>query len=113
MSNYYLKVIILEGCPYGNKTKKLLNENNIQTKYVYIDHENKENYKTEDIQTFPQIYLNKYNSKGNLLLGGSSDLEDFISTFKNKQYNVKNVNNFMEKYKWSKKAVLRLIQLIN
>ena len=86
MEKYYLKAIILQGCPYSNNAVKLLKEHKIISDIEYITYNNKELYKTDKIQTFPQIYLKKYNSKGNLLLGGYNDLNNFISTFKNTTY---------------------------
>jgi hypothetical protein len=64
--------------------------------------------------SFPQIFLKKENSVESLFLGGYSDLNEFINTFMKIQYNVEDVNKFQNKYYWwSKKAVLRSIQLIN
>lgn len=74
---------------------------------------NKDIYKSEYIATFPQIYLNKYNTKGNLLLGGYDDLNNFIITFRGNKLNDRDIDIFMNKYNWSKKATLRMIQLIN
>ena len=72
-----------------------------------------EQYKTQQINTFPQIYLCKSNNNGTQLLGGYDDLYNFISEFKGKKFNDQLINNFMSKYSWSKKATLRMIQLIN
>lgn len=113
MDKYIIKIILLKGCYYSNLAKQLLLNNNLPCKIIEVDYENKNLYKTDKIQTYPQIYLIKKNSIGNLLLGGCNDLEFIIKTFKNVEYNINNVNNFIEKYKWSKKATLRLIELIN
>jgi len=113
MSNYYLKIILLENCPYSIALDELINKNNIIHKKNWITSLEKDKFKTNLINTFPQIYLNKYNSKGNLLFGGFSDFNDFFSVFKNKKFNESNITQYINKLKWSKKAVLRLIQLIN
>ena len=114
MNNYYLKTIILENCPYSIAANNLLKNFNINHKSIIINQYEKDNYKTSNIETYPQIYLNKYNSKDNLLLGGYSDLKYVFDLFKNKKYLNQNVNLFLKKYNWwSKKAVLRLVQLIN
>lgn len=113
MNNYYLQTVILENCPYGNATLRLLEEHNINKQIITVTQDNKENYKTDNIQTFPQIYLKKNNSKGSLLLGGYDDLVSFINKFKLQAYSKKNVDEFINKSKWSRKAILRLIELLN
>jgi hypothetical protein len=113
MEKYYLKAIILQGCPYSNNAVKLLKEHKIISDIEYITYNNKELYKTDKIQTFPQIYLKKYNSNQHLLLGGHDDLSNFISTFLSQKLTAINLDTFNRKYNWSKKATLRLIQLIN
>jgi glutaredoxin len=113
MNNYSLKAILLGNCPYSNSAYELLKIHNIPVETIWINQLNKENYKTNLINTFPQIYLKKNNSNGNLLLGGYDDLNNFISTFLKKKISDSNINFFMEKSKWSKKSTLRLIQLIN
>jgi glutaredoxin len=114
MSNYYLQTTILENCPYGNATLKLLNDHNIKTDTITVNQNNKENYKTDSIQTFPQIYLKKKNSKGTLLLGGYDDLVSFINKFKLQSYSKENIDEFVKNNKnWSRKATLRFIEMIN
>jgi len=110
---YYIKAILLENCRYSIAAKKLLESHNIRTEIINVNATNKDEYKNDQIQTFPHIYLCKNNTLGNLLLGGYDDLSYFISNFKKKTLNDDNINEFNIKYKWSKKATLRLIQLIN
>ncbi len=112
MSNYYLKAILLDGCPYSIAAKDLLAVNNIPAEIVNVNSANKNQFKTNTISTFPQLYLCKTGNNGTQLLGGYDDLAEFISNFKGK-YNDNLIANFMEKYSWSKKATLRMIQLIN
>ena len=112
MSDYYLKAVLLEGCPYSIAAKDLLAVNKIPVKITNVNQTNKNQFKTNIISTFPQIYLCKYNNNGTQLLGGYDDLNDFISKFKGK-YNENLIHEFMGKYSWSKKATLRMIQLIN
>jgi glutaredoxin len=113
MNNYYIKAIILKNCPHSIKAVNLLQSHKIESNIEYIDSIEKEMYKNNNINTFPQIYLKKYNSKGNLLLGGFDNLNDFIKTFKNTNYNENDITNFMKKTNWSIKATNRLIELIN
>lgn len=112
MSKYYIKAIILNGCPYSKNAEALLKSNSIPSDINYINHNEKNTFKSDLISTFPQLYLKKYNKNGNLLLGGFNDLDNFIKIFKGK-YNEIDINNFIFKSKWSRKATLRLIELIN
>jgi glutaredoxin len=112
MNNYYLKVILLEGCPYSIAAKDLLADNNIPVEIINVNSTNKNQFKTNTIATFPQIYLSKTGNNGTQLLGGYDDLSEFIRNFKGK-YNENLIGDFMKKHSWSKKATLRMIQLIN
>lgn len=109
---YYLYIITLEDCPYSIAAIDLLNSLKIKYKRLKVNGINKEKYKTEEINTFPQIYLKKKNDT--LLLGGYSNLKEFIDTFINQNYNEKNILKFHNKYKsWNKKSILRLLEIIN
>jgi glutaredoxin len=108
---YYLYIITLESCPYSIAALELLDSLNIKYKQLKVTDLNKKKYKTEEINTFPQIYLVKNNKK--LLLGGYSDLNKFIDIFKNKKYNKQNILNFENEYKlWNRKSILRLLEII-
>ena len=113
MSNYYLQLILLEGCPFSENAYETVNNYNIKNESIWIKKDdNKEIFK-KIYPTFPQIYLKKYNTNGSLLLGGNDDLQDFIKLFYKKKYNEKYINESMKKNSWSKKATLRMIELIN
>lgn len=109
---YYIKAVILEECSYSDAALNLLKKHNIKHSIININYNNMNNYITNQINTFPQLYLKKQNDHGNLLLGGHDDLKNFINTFKNRKYSEDNVKKFMKEYNWSKKACLRLIELI-
>jgi len=115
MSNYYLHAVILVGCPYSAAAQELLkNKSNIKTKFTFVNYENKENYKTEEIKTFPQIYLKKNNSNGSLLIGGYDKLKNIFETYYKEKYSLDKINNYIkDNNNWSKKSLLRLIELIN
>lgn len=113
MNNYYIKILALQNCMYSLNSIKLLNDNKIPHKIVDIDNNNKELYKNNLISTYPQIFLKKKNTKGNLLLGGFNDLNLFLNKFKNNKLNKDDIEEFCNKYNWSRKATLRLIQLVN
>jgi len=114
MSNYYLQAVILENCPYSNAATKLLKNNQSNTHFTIINNTNKDNYKTKDIDTFPQIYLKRYNKNGSLLIGGYTNLEELFNLFYKKNYSNENITNFIDNNnKWSRKPLLRFINLIN
>jgi hypothetical protein len=113
MDKYFIKTIFLENCPYSNAANQLIKKYQLPVDITWINELNKENYKTKEINTFPQIYLKKINSKGNLLLGGYQELENSINTFYKQKISEITINNWMQKINWSKKSILRLIQLIN
>jgi len=109
---YYLYIITLEKCPYSIAAINLLNSLKIKYKQLKVNQKNKEKYKTKEIDTFPQIYLVKDEKK--LLLGGYSNLKEFIDIFINQEYNEKNILEFHNNYKlWNKKSILRLLEIIN
>lgn len=109
---YFLEFISLKGCPYCMETKKFLDKNKIKYNIVEIDHNNKEKYKTNQIQTFPQIYLKKKNKIGSLLLGGYSNLIEAFNIIKEKDCDTI-IKKFQDKFpNWSKKAIIRLIFIL-
>ena len=113
-SDYYLYCVILKNCPYSEAAFSLLNSyNNIKKEFTFVEQHNKENYKTEQINTFPQIYFKKYNSNGTQLIGGYSDIKLFFDKFYG-NYDKSMLKIFLDENKsWSKKSSLRLIELIN
>ena len=107
---YYLDVISLEGCPYSREVEILLKEHNLTYKLHRVSQEEKQQYKTREINTFPQIYLKNNTSKGKLLLGGNSDLKEILEL---KGSNFDNQKNYLtRKYpNFSEKVILRIIEL--
>lgn len=81
-NNYYLYGIILDGCPYSMAAKELLEENIKRHEIFMVSHSNKEDYKNECIETFPQIYLKKYNSDFSELIGGYDEFRKIYDTVK-------------------------------
>jgi glutaredoxin len=113
MSNYSLLVILLKDCYYSNTAKNILKQYNIPHQVVLVEQHEKDKFKSNLIDTFPQIYLKK-NKKGNLLLGGCDNLQHFINTFKNKKLENSNIDIFIyQNPSWTKKTVLRLVELVN
>ena len=111
---YYLFIVVLEHCPYSINAVQLLDKHKIKYKKLTINSDDKEKYKTSEIQTFPQIYLKKTPSNDSLLLGGFDDLKLFMNMFVGKEYSEINIKEFQSKYTfWSKKPILKLIEIIN
>ena len=81
-NDYYLYGIILEGCPYSMAAKELLRKNIKNHEIFMVTHDNKSDYKNECIDTFPQIYLRKYNSEFSELVGGYEDLKKIYDVVK-------------------------------
>jgi hypothetical protein len=114
--SYFIKIIALENCGYSKKALDLLINNNIDHELITINYSDKNKFKTDKINTYPQIYLMRQNSKGHLLLGGYDKLNEVINIFKN----IKNKDNLLKvkedfmihNSEWSNKATLRLINLI-
>ena len=109
---YYLFIITLEDCFYCEAAINLLNSFKIKYKYLKVNRNEKDKFKTTEISTFPQVYLKQNNNT--LLLGGYDNLKEFIDKFINQKYNEKKILEFHNKYKlWNKKSILKLIKIIN
>lgn len=109
MSNYYLYVVSKQGCPFSKAAENLLNEQNIkQVKIKSVDESNKNKYKNDQINTFPQIYLRNNNNK--LLIGGYNELTSTIDKLKD----CNNIEDFIkEKSHFSKIQAKKLCNIIN
>lgn len=118
MSNYYLFAVILENCHYSSAGYELINSfNNIKKEFTIIKSYEKDNYKTDYIKTFPQIYLKRYNTTGTQLIGGYSEFKSIVDTFyhNTNSQNIKSrVDDFLkENSSWNRKSFLRLIELLH
>ena len=115
MNNYYIHSVILQNCPYSTAAHKLLKKHSEnKTIITLVNDNNKENYKTSEIDTFPQNYLKRYNKNGSLLIGGYTELKELFNLFYKKKYSDNKIKNFLSNNnKWSKKSLLRMIDLIN
>ena len=114
MSKYSLHAIILEGCPHSMAADNLLNNLKSNKEITLITHENKEKYKTDEINTFPQIYLKKESNNSSLLLGGNSDIQQIFKLFYKKKYEPEKVNKYLEEnLQLNKRSLLNLIKIIN
>ena len=112
MTNYYLHLVILENCPFSNAAKELLaNHPKIKTKLTIVNNNNKDNYKTSEINTFPQIYLKKNNHVGSLLIGGYTEFKKLFDQYYKMKYSSDKITKINDK--WSKRALLNFIILIN
>ena len=105
---YKLKVIVLEHCPYSIAAVELLNNYNIKFQKKLVKQNNKEKFKTNEISTFPQIYIINKNEK--LLLGGYSDLEEIINII-NKSKNLDKIKDELKEKYSNNKIILRIIEI--
>jgi hypothetical protein len=110
---YYIHAVLLDGCSYSISAQNLLNTYNIRNTTTIINYNNKNKFKSTNINTFPQIYLKKQNNKGSLLLGGYDNLDEIFKTFYKKKINDTNIKLIQNKYNISRKTILRLIELLN
>lgn len=110
---YYFYCIFLERCSFSHRAKLLLDKYNIKYSYETVNYEESRKLITDKISTFPQIYLRKENANGSILIGGFTDLNELFNLFHKKEYNEDNVQLIMKKYGFSKKIVLRIIELLN
>ena len=108
---YSLKANVLEGCPYSENLITLLDGKNIPVEYKRIKYIDKEKYKTSEIRTFPQVYLQR-NNKTLFLIGGFDDMNYILNIIKLNKFETikKNISNKFPD--WNNKNVLRLIQLL-
>ncbi len=110
-----LKLIILDGCPYSIALKQLLTDT-ISLKSVdvkSVSHENKEKYKTPEINTFPQLYLiSPHMDKKTYLIGGYDITKNIIDEI-NKSNNLNKLKLKLKKIlpKLNIKQILRIIQI--
>lgn len=110
---YYIHTVLLDGCPYSIKAKELLVQYNIRHIDTILDDTNKEKFKSNNLSTFPQIFLKKHNSNGSQYIGGYSELDELFRTFYKQRLDNSNLIRIQSKYKMSRKATLRLVELIN
>jgi glutaredoxin len=113
MLKYFIKLVLLRGCPYSINAYKIIKRNNIPYKKLVISDNEKYKFKTELINTFPQVYLCKYTSEGHLLLGGNDVMVYCLDNLKNKKLTPELIDSFYKKYKWSKCAIIAIYKLFN
>ena len=109
-----LKLIILDGCPYSIALKQLLKDT-ISLKLIdviTISYENKEKFKTDEISTFPQLYLINSLDQKTYLIGGYDTTKSIIDEI-NKNNNLNKLKLKLKKTlpKFTTKQILRVIQI--
>ena len=114
---YYFKLVSLENCPYSMASEDLFINNKIKHELVKVKQNEKLKYKTEKINTFPQIYLKKKYSNGSLLIGGYDDIKEYYDLINSTNQNSKTIKKFKDLLdkkieNISDKSVLRIIQLL-
>jgi len=102
-----LKAILLIDCSYSNALSKLFSKQNIKADITNVSFDNKEKYKTDKIQTFPQVYFS------DKLIGGYDIMNQLYTIVKNKNDLDKILNSFNEiLVGWDKKSILLLIECL-
>jgi glutaredoxin len=106
----------LIGCPYSEAAEQLLQEYNMKHKVIKVSKNEKDIIKKQNnMQTFPQIFLNK------TLIGGYNDFHSIIElynkikefdgiNYKNKY--IKMINHTIHKLKINKKVLYEIIKYI-
>lgn len=113
---YYLQLISLKDCPYSEAANSLVNDNKINSKITIVNRNEKDKFKTKEIDTFPQVYLKKENSNGSVLLGGYTELKsyyDLVQSGKNKKDSLTQIKSQIKNnINISEKSILRLMELL-
>lgn len=108
-----LEVIILKGCPFSLRTEEKIKKQLENDKYnmIYVDNNNKKDFKIDEINTFPQIRMIYDNKK--FLLGGNDELEYFLNILKQTNCdNYKNkLSNIQKKFNLNKKTSIKLFTI--
>ena len=103
-----MKIISLINCPYSMAAEEYFKH--IKNKEIItISRENKEEYKNDKIQTFPQVYL--FNDETNMLLGGFEDSKEIYDNITSTD-NIDVIMNFLnDKFpNHTRKQNLRIIE---
>lgn len=81
-SKHIIEIFSLDGCGYSQAAENLLKEHNIPFNKVSVSHETKEHHKKiNDMNTFPQIFLNKSKDK-RTKIGGYSEIDSYLQIIK-------------------------------
>jgi len=77
------ELFVIEGCPFCNKSLKLMKDSKIKHKVVVVPPEKKAFYKkAHQMNTFPQVFYHKKN--GSIIkVGDSNDLQNLVQIIKN------------------------------
>ena len=112
---YYLDVISLEGCPYSSSAEELLKFKKVNFKLTKVKYNEREMYKSDEISTFPQIYLKKKESSGKLLIGGYDELKEIYNKIVTSKTIDSMVNSLGKLFgsNFNKKIILRLVELLS
>jgi glutaredoxin len=96
---------VLTDCPYCNSSIKLVKQHDIKHKIITIDPQDKDKYKTNKIDTFPQIYIRKEGTKKIKLLGGNDKLIKLLDF-------MKTIDNFGKDLNLTRHELLQVMNLI-
>lgn len=104
---YKLESIILQNCPYSQALVELLKAHHIKHKMITVDSNTKSKYKTDIIDTFPQLYIIiKGNKK---LIGGYNDVKNIIDIINEHRHNLTEIKKHISNPYLKEKDILRVI----
>ena len=114
---YYFKLISLIDCPFSESANSLFKDNKIQHELTLVNREEKDKFKTNEISTYPQIYLKKKHSSGSVLIGGYDTIKEYFDFVRNNNNNSNALDKLKNKISKSnknisEKSILRLIELL-
>lgn len=73
-------IYTIERCPYCNNAEKLLNKVHLQYKVIEVSGAEKEKIKRQNgLNTFPQIFINKPQTKSAIMIGGYNELVNILN----------------------------------
>jgi hypothetical protein len=102
-----LESIILKGCPYSEALVSLLKAHHIKHNMIKVDTNTKNKYKTDIIDTFPQLYIIIRGRK--LLIGGYNDVKNIINIINEYRHNLPEIKKHINLPNFKDKDLLRLI----
>lgn len=90
-------IYVLSGCPYCEHALSLLHKYKIKHKRIIVSPDQKDKIKkTFKQQTFPIILLKSV--KKTILIGGASDLENYIQQYKKQSDKSIEIYKYLSKY---------------
>ncbi len=106
-----LKAIILEGCPWSKALDELLKIKKIKSKIIKVNDKTKHKYKTDIIDTFPQLY---FIDNAEYLIGGYTETKRLLDIINEHKENIDTIKNKTKEFlpEFTDKMILKLLILL-